>query len=438
MKKLLPVVLLLGFLPCAGVLGSPFKVPHSSLSSSRQFVIYCDDLAMRLAVSSFAEQTKAGILELLGLQDHWKVTIVINLERKDVTQPDQPISQVRLYDVEGGSTKVELDVALGGDLSGARFQQQLVRAILLAMEYRDKPSVSSRAYIDPPSWMVEAMTTYLRNRNANTGSDVDVYKALLEKNHLPGVADFLSQNPSDMNAASLKLYQAYALSFLQLLIGLPNGKACLVSYIGDLPLGTDAPSVDLIKHFPTLNGSGETLGKWWTLSLANISASDRYKGLTQEETEKRLAVLLKFTIPTKKAGETKIFSIEDYKDFIKLPQAKAVLANVASSLQALSAQSAPLYRPITSEYHDIAMELQHGKTRHIDVRLKNVAKYREMISTRTEQVEDYLNWFEATQMTTRSNSFEDYMKTADELSKDAPKRDDLISKYLDGIELQLQ
>jgi hypothetical protein len=41
-------------------------------------------------------------------------------------------------------------------------------------------------------------------------------------------------------------------------------------------------------------------------------------------------------------------------------------------------------------------------------------------------------------MVTRSNSFEDYMKTANELSGDAPKRDDLISKYLDGIELQLQ
>jgi len=74
----------------------------------------------------------------------------------------------------------------------------------------------------------------------------------------------------------------------------------------------------------------------------------------------------------------------------------------------------------------------------VDVRLKNIAQYRGMVSLRMEQVADYLNWFEATQMVTRSNSFEDYMKTANELSGDAPKRDDLISKYLDGIELQLQ
>jgi len=275
-----------------GAPGAPFKLPHQSVSASQQFVIYCDDLAMRLAVSSFSENTKSGMLEFLGLEDHWKIPVVIDLARKDVTEPGQPVSQVRLYDLEGGAMKIELDVALGGDLSGARFQQQLVRAILLAMEYRDKPSATNRACIDPPQWLVEGITTYLRNRNAGAGNDVDVYKALLEKNRLPGVEEFLGQNPSEMNAASLKLYQAYALSFLQLLASLPNGRPCLVSYINDLPLGTDAPSVDLIKHFPTLNGSGEALGKWWTLSLADISASDRYKGLTLEETEKRLAALL--------------------------------------------------------------------------------------------------------------------------------------------------
>ena len=393
---------------------------------------------MRLAVSSFSENTKSGILDLLGLQDHWKIPVVIDLARKDVTQPGQPVSQVRLYTLEGGATKVELDVALGRDLASARFQQQLVRAILLAMEYGDKPASTTRVYIDPPQWLVEGITTCLQNRNAGTGNDVDVYKALLAKNHLPGIGDFLSQSPSEMDGASLKLYQAYALSFLQLLAGLPNGRRCLASYIGDLPLGTDAPSADLIKHFPSLNGSEDTLGKWWMLSLANISASDRYKGLSQEETEKRLAALLKFTIPVNKAGETKVFSIEDYKDFVKLPQARTILANAASGLQALTAQADPLYRPITGEYHAIVEELQRGKTRHVDVRLKNIAKYREMISTRTEQVADYLNWFEATQMVTRSNSFEDYMKTANELSDDAPKRDDLISKYLDDIELQLQ
>jgi len=241
-----------------------------------------------------------------------------------------------------------------------------------------------------------------------------------------------------MNAASLKLYQAYALSFLKLLTGLPNGRSCLASYINDLPLGKDAPSTDLIKHFPALNGSEQTLGKWWTLSLADISASNRYQGLTVQETEKRLAELLKITIPVGSRNETKVFPVEDFKQFIKLPQARTVLANTASNLQGLTAQANPLYRPIVGEYQSIVAEMQRGRTRHLDVRLKSISNYRDMVTTRVEQVADYLNWFEATQMVNRSNSFDDYMKTANQLSNDAPKRDDEISHYLDGIELQLQ
>jgi len=444
MKMLRKAAPALGFLALCAKLAAatPFDLPHRSLSSSQQFVIYCDDLAMRLAVSSFAEDTKSGILNLLGIdseQNRWKFPVVIDLARKDVTRPDQPVSQVQLFEIEGGGMKIELDVALGGDLSSARFQQQLVRAILLEMEYRNKPPVpGGTAYINPPQWLVEGMTTYLRNLRTETGEDADVYKALLAKNQLPAIGDFLSQETSEMNAASLKLYQAYALSFLKLLTGLPNGRSCLASYINDLPLGKDAPSTDLIKHFPALNGSEQTLGKWWTLSLADISASNRYQGLTVQETEKRLAELLKITIPVGSRNETKVFPVEDFKQFIKLPQARTVLANTASNLQGLTAQANPLYRPIVGEYQSIVAEMQRGRTRHLDVRLKSISNYRDMVTTRVEQVADYLNWFEATQMVNRSNSFDDYMKTANQLSNDAPKRDDEISHYLDGIELQLQ
>lgn len=432
------VLLLLG--SSAGSSAAPFGIPHRSVSASRQFVIYCDDLSARLAISGFAEETKSGILGLLGQQDQWKIPIVIDLSRGDSTRPNQPISQVRLYEVEGGTKKVELDVTLGSDdLSNARFQEQLVRAILLSLEYRNKPPLRMDApYIEPPSWLIEGIATLLKNKK-NNNTDVDVYKTLLQNNTLPAIADFLSQDIAEMNAASLKLYQAYSLGLLQLLTELPNGRACLAAYVSDLPVGTATRTEDLIKHFPALGSSGENVEKWWTLSMANIAASNRYVGLSLEETENKLEGLLKITISTGKAGETKEFALEDYKKFIKLPQAREALAATALNLHILATQASPVFRPVVLDYQEVVQGLQRNKTHRIEEHLKEIANYRQMVLTRMDQIADYLNWFEATQMTNRSNSFDDYMKTARDLSTEgAPKRNDAISRYLDTLELEMQ
>jgi len=436
MTRLPLIACALLFLAQASLFPASFGVDKRSVSSSQQFVIYCDDTQMRLAVSGFAEDTKAAMLNFLSLQDAWKIPVVINLRKADSTAPDQPVSRVQLYEVEGDTRKIEIDIALGGDLAAARFQAQLVKAILLDMEFRNKPLGKGIAYIDPPQWLIEGFSVYLQNHGADM--DLDVYKTLLEKNRLPPIADFLSQDPSGLNAASLKLYQAYSLSLLQLVKGLPDGRACLVSYIKDLPLGKDAPTADLIKHFPPLGGSPQNLEKWWTLSMANISTSDRYNGLSLEDTEQHLSELLKIAILVKKKNETKVFAIEDFKEFVKNPDARQPLSEAAINLQALMSRSNSLYRPIVGEYQAIVRELQHGKVKHTDRRLKALAQYREMVLHRMDQIADYLNWFEATKMVLRSNSFDDYMKTANQLSSDSPKRDDAISRYLDSIELQMQ
>lgn len=437
MKRLLLAgCALLGFLSAAGLVSAQIRAPQRSVSASRQFVIYCDDLAMRLAVSTFAEKTKTGVLKLLDQDDQWKIPIVISLTPRDITQPGQPASQVRLFEIEDGS-KIELDVALGGDLAEARFQQQLVRAILIGLEYRGRHAVKAGAVcVEPPQWLVEGLTACLRSQERDV--DAVVYKTLLKNNRLPAIQDFLNQNTNGMNPVSLKLYQACSMSLFQLLADLPEGRAGLAAYLRDLPLGEPSASTTLMKHFPALGGSEQNLEKWWALSMARFSASDRYKGLLPEETERRLVELLNFTIPSGKKGEVKNFAIEDFKEFVKLPEAPPVLANAGMKLQDLAAQASPLFRPVVGEYHAIVTELQRGKIKRTTERLKTVAKYREMVLLRMDQIADYLNWFEATQMVNRSNSFDDYMRTAREISSEPPKRDDPISRYLDRVELELQ
>jgi hypothetical protein len=55
---------------------------------------------------------------------------------------------------------------------------------------------------------------------------------------------------------------------------------------------------------------------------------------------------------------------------------------------------------------------------------------------RCSDIADYLNWFEATQMGSRSNTFDNYLKTANEISEQDRKQKSPIARYLDEFELE--
>ena len=53
------------------------------------------------------------------------------------------------------------------------------------------------------------------------------------------------------------------------------------------------------------------------------------------------------------------------------------------------------------------------------------------------EVDDFMNWFEATQAKTASGAFRDYLHAS--ANNDAiPRRRDALSVYLDALETQLQ
>ena len=444
MKTLPPLLCALGLLVPAGLFaGIPFKQPTRSVSASGEFIIYCDDMHMRVAVSGFCEEAKGDIMDFLGARElsareRWKIPIVINLLQPDPSLVNVPAVQILPRTFEDGSRNIELDIILRGNLADLYFQQQVVKAILLEMEYRDKPVWKEHeTIIDPPQWLVEGLCAYMRNRKSEL--DTDVYQALLANGDVPALKDFLSQTVDGMSETSLRLYQAYSYSFIQLLSGLPGGQNSLASYIIDLPVGKDAPAADLLKHFPTLGDSPESLEKWWTLSMARLAATDRYKGLTLDETEQKLSALLKFKIPTDKTGKTtKEYGIDDFRQFVKNPQAQPVLVAANNSLQYLATQANPLFRPVIADYMMIIGEVQTNKTHQVPAQLKEVAAYRQMVLKRMDQIADYLNWYEATQFGARSDSFNGYLKSVKDLTNESPKRNDAISTYLDSLEIQMQ
>ena len=440
--KLLPpccVPLLLGALLLAlgGSRGNAVEsLQKKSISTSGQFIVYCDDLASRLRLTSVVEETKRSVLAVLGeKKDGWKYPIVVNVDRLSSATPGVPVSRVRLLLVDEGF-KVEFDFCLGAPPREVRLEQQLVRSILLEYSYRAKPPAGEgAAYAEPPLWLIEGMVEIFHRRDA--GSQPDVYKALLESNRAPKLEDLLTQSTGDLDSASLAFYRACSVALVQLLVDLPEGRTRLSDYLRD-PDRNNSRIEDLKKHFPALASRGQSLEKWWALSLARLSASERYLGLSLEETDRRITTLLNLQVPLKKGEDPKTFRIDQFKEFLKSRESGLALQQMNAGFLSLQPIAYPQLRPVVLDYQKISDDLFHNKTRGIAERIAAAEANRRTVMKRMTDIADYMNWFEATQVTARSTSFDAYLKTASELSAPQPRRQDAISRYLDSVEIEFQ
>lgn len=429
----------LGFVLAPGS-GRAFEPVQRSISSSQQFIVYCSDARLRLAVTGYVETAKRDVLEALGVGDHWKFPIVIELRRPVSTDVGQPLRQVGLIETEGG-WKVQIDVVLREDeFKQVRFPQLIIRGILLELAYRKHPPTVGLSYHQPPSWLVEGLARNMQVKATAMEPNGAVFRQLIETGHLPSIQDFLKSNVETMDPTSLTVHGSCAASLLDMLAGLPGGQAALVRMLEGLGESDGDPVALLLKHFPTLGGNEVALEKWWTLGLARYSTLDRHLALNVTETDARLTPLLNLTVVTDvKKGTKQEFTLANYKEFIKYPGAKAALFAQSNTLAGLIPQAHPLLRPVVAEYQRIATELANGKKRRMDEALSEAANFRVMIVQRMDKVADYLNWYEATQMSERSGAFDDYLKGAKAIEKMAPpKRNDSISKYIDMVQREFE
>jgi hypothetical protein len=383
-----------------------------------------------------ADDTKDQFLKLLDTNDGWKRPIVIQLIPLDTAYPNQAPSQVQIINTEEGF-KVQIGIVLGPDPREAHFPQQLIRALLLEYAYRNQPALVQPGipYAEPPPWLIDGIASIAADPDPEAGSGL--FRSLMESGKTPTLATFLSENPDTLDNPSRSLYSACSMSLVRLLVDLPNGHVLMQGFIRHWPGPNADPEVELLKAFPALNSGGQSLEKWWTLGLASLAAADRYQGLSLAETSLQLDQDLKFDVVIDKAGKKQSFTLDQYPAFKNSPGAAAALNNLSIGLIRLETQATPLMREIVHGYEDLSVRLAHHQSRHLQSRLAALAAYRSKLATHMDQIADYLNWYEATQRTQASGSFDEYIRTADQLEKDpAPVRSDPISKYLDSVEQQ--
>ncbi len=425
-------ILFLAFVVCvAGVKAAP---PERSISISRQFIVYGPDARLRGAVCDLAEQTKTNALHLLGERDAWKTPIVIDAHNPEANLPETPPAQLEVAQTEVG-LKLQLKLVLGAEMNGQRAAREILRAIFLEMIYRAQPQVAAgTAYAQPPDWLLDG-TLALAPRN-DPSETAQTLRTAVNTSGVLSLEDFLQQRPGLMESPSRKVYRAYSAALISMLRDLPNGRARLARFLVDLPRTVDDSLGNLRAHFPGLGENAEAVQKKWVLNVAAVSASDRFRLLSCEETERQLAQTLQVQIPGQDQQST-VFGLEEFSTFLSRPSAMSALQSLNGRLLLLSGRAHPLYRPIITEYLELVRLLQRKKTKHLTERLAKIRGTREHISRRMSEIDDYMNWFEATQSHSTSGAFREYLHAAESAGETEPRRHDPISVYLDALEAQL-
>src|SRR5882724_5612489 len=400
-----------------------------SVSPSRQFVIYGADAAMRGVVSNLAERTKADFVVLLQQRDNWRVPIVVNLQPQQANLPEIPRAGLR-FSQTGVGLKLQLDLIIAKDLNASLIEREVLRSILLEMIYRKESHIAAgTAFVEPPDWLLDGVLALAPGRDRGYLLD-----ALTTANKTVPLETFLRQRPELLDSAGRVLYRAHSFALVQMLTDRRDGPGRLAQYIDHLPDASNEPLANLKAHFPFLVADAEGS---WQLTLRRARNFQTYQLLTFAESDRRLVELLsvKISQPNKPA---KVATLDDLAKRKISPGEKMALSQLNRDLLVFVAQANPLLRPIAREYEQITALLARGKRRGIAKHLSHLDATRKQLAARMSDIDDYMNWFEATQMKNGSGNFADYLKAVDQSRSSASKRHDPLSVYVDALEDQVE
>jgi hypothetical protein len=395
-----------------------------SVAPSGQFLIYGADAPYRGAISALAERTKASLLAVLKRRDAWKIPAIINLQSRSANTPEIPAAEFRFNQTEAG-LKLQLDLAVSPEQQPVAIERELARVILLEMVYRNQAGLASGdVYVDPPNWLVEGLLASMANHDRTS-----LVAALSVPERTISLAEFLSQHQETLDSAARELYRAYSFVLVHMLAESLDGPVRLSRYIDNLGFASNDPLVDLEAAFPEVRD----LETEWRAKIAEAKHSRNSGLLAFSQTDAKLSEILS-TKFSSADGREKTVLLDGFSRTKPTSAQRLALQKFGRELLLLAARANPVLRPVIQDYQQIAGQLVLGKNRAVAARLIELKTLRAKLSARMSDVDDYMNWFEAAKLQTRSGNFDDYLKAADDLAVQRPRRRGPVSVYLDAVE----
>ena len=365
----------------------PARVANASLaasSSSRSgaFIAFSQDRDLRNRMLRAADdallewekihETKAGSASPIILNDKTRSAI-----------PRGGGSVVPLiFETETGM-KVQLDLYDEAALRSGGFDAGVLSALALHAMHRDQPPRAGKSFALPPPWFIEGLAEEVRR--SRDGAPDGVFSALIQSGRPPELEAFFRQKPEILDAASIILYRAQAVSLLRVLKKADGSKKGFAALFTD-PAFSRGGEDPIRSAFPSFDSRSE-LSKLWTLNIARSSLPPRMASLTVGQSERELVELLKSV----NGGQT-------LSEAAKAKGGAFLMRECVVRLFNLEFRAHPLFQPILEQYRNIASLLASKPKAAVSVKIQELENTRVLLVERSEKIADYLNWFEVTQL----------------------------------------
>jgi len=271
-------------------------------------------------------------------------------------------------------------------------------------------------------------------------ADKRIYQAELpyfEILPLQQVFDASEKDWREMDGRKPLAFRAISGAMTNSLLRQPDGRPGMSAYLADVATFKGEVENLMRKHFPGMNKSRNSLGKWVDLEMLELGTARMTQVYSIVETDKRLDSVLKLRYRDEK-GAAMAVEIDGYAEVIKL---KAVgryeaAAGARAELERLSYRCFPIYRPLIGEYEMILREIVSGKDKDIKSRLTKLTDVRLKMLGSGRRVRDYLDWYYITQSSEVTGDYQKYraLTNALEEEKMRPRVGDDTERYLDDVQ----
>lgn len=440
-------------LPAMGEeIAEPETAVGRSVSSSGQCIVYGADPRVRGAFCVFAEDVREGLRNVLKLEERWGFPVVIQIRTEaPLGKPSRHVHGQIMPTEEG--YRFQLDVLLDEGFTREAMTEELLRLLLLELMLRPEPDLEGRDAEKRllPHWLHYGVLELVRYEQEGTPNDL--FASLLKLNKVLQIEEILAGDPTAMDSISRAVFHASSAAFVRTLLGMESGAQRLAVAIQAFPVYRGSPRDLLFQYFPSLAESGASLEKWWALEMATLGQRKALDFLDAEETQERLreALTVTFRMPVKNEkgkaedtgaaqpqGDLVVCRLSDFERFSALKRderAEALAAN-GMALMRLSLESFPLYRGIVAEYREVLGRVVAGKKRGLAKEFEELEDRTGRLGERLRDMEDFLNWYEGTQVSEKSGAFAEYKRAVEQLRRESPRREDSISRFLDGLEAE--
>ena len=341
----------------------------------------------------------------------------------DALRLRQPRVFVQVFDAGEAGRKVEVNISPGALADRLAVEAGIVRAILLEVSLQKQKFAGGR-FVDPPSWIVAAVTAALARGDAALGAPV--YAALLEGKGMPKLPRFLKENGEVLRGRAREIHAAQSYALYRALAEATGGKARVAEN-----LTLSEPARDPVERFgqtwSDLLAEPDRAARIWALSVARLASPERTDFVSSADSAAKLSAVL----ASLGVEDSELEPSAALLELARTPEGRFRFERAAAELRQLGFRAHPLYAALVEEYRAMFDGLARKKRRGFALKFDEAEGLRLALDDRSGEITDYLNWYQANAPAMESGPVD---LAAVLPPEPAARRNDAISRYLDSVE----